>query len=31
MSEEPIEHGKVKGPPKNLATGLIKRSGHVSG
>ncbi|QTI69823.1 decaprenyl-phosphate phosphoribosyltransferase [Gordonia sp. L191] len=24
MSEEPIEHGKVKGPPKNLATGLIK-------
>ncbi|GAB18800.1 hypothetical protein GOEFS_064_00390 [Gordonia effusa NBRC 100432] len=24
MSEEPIEHGKVLGPPKNLATGLIK-------
>ncbi|MCK8613495.1 decaprenyl-phosphate phosphoribosyltransferase [Gordonia sp. C13] len=24
MSEEPIEHGKVAGPPKNLATGLIK-------
>ena len=24
MSEEPIEHDKVLGPPKNLATGLIK-------
>ncbi len=24
MSEEPIEHEKVLGPPKNLATGLIK-------
>lgn len=24
MSEEPIEHGKVLGPPKNLATGLVK-------
>ncbi|GAC70984.1 decaprenyl-phosphate phosphoribosyltransferase [Gordonia soli] len=24
MSEEPIEHGSVPGPPKNLATGLIK-------
>ncbi|MGV9825150.1 MULTISPECIES: decaprenyl-phosphate phosphoribosyltransferase [unclassified Gordonia (in: high G+C Gram-positive bacteria)] len=24
MSEEPIEHGKVLGPPKNLAEGLIK-------
>ncbi|MDS1115355.1 decaprenyl-phosphate phosphoribosyltransferase [Gordonia westfalica] len=24
MSEEPIEHGKVAGPPKNLAAGLIK-------
>ncbi|GAC54608.1 MULTISPECIES: decaprenyl-phosphate phosphoribosyltransferase [Gordonia] len=24
MSEEPIEHGKVAGPPKNLTTGLIK-------
>ncbi|MFT3901391.1 MAG: decaprenyl-phosphate phosphoribosyltransferase [Gordonia sp. (in: high G+C Gram-positive bacteria)] len=24
MSEEPIETGKVVGPPKNLATGLIK-------
>ncbi|QKT05864.1 decaprenyl-phosphate phosphoribosyltransferase [Gordonia sp. X0973] len=24
MSEEPIEHGKVVGPPKNLATGLVK-------
>ncbi|WP_238420849.1 decaprenyl-phosphate phosphoribosyltransferase [Gordonia sp. 'Campus'] len=24
MSEEPIEHGKVLGPPKNLGTGLIK-------
>jgi decaprenyl-phosphate phosphoribosyltransferase len=24
MSEEPIEHGKELGPPKNLATGVIK-------
>lgn len=24
MSEEPIEHGPVQGPPKNLASGLIK-------
>ncbi|MGW0039616.1 decaprenyl-phosphate phosphoribosyltransferase [Gordonia sp. NPDC003376] len=24
MSEEPIEHGKVQGPPKSLAAGLIK-------
>ncbi|MET4166373.1 MULTISPECIES: decaprenyl-phosphate phosphoribosyltransferase [Gordonia] len=24
MSEEPIEHGKVLGPPKNLTSGLIK-------
>ncbi|MEP9395436.1 MULTISPECIES: decaprenyl-phosphate phosphoribosyltransferase [Gordonia] len=24
MSEEPIEHGKVLGPPKNLTAGLIK-------
>ncbi|MFW0797588.1 decaprenyl-phosphate phosphoribosyltransferase [Gordonia sp. CPCC 205515] len=24
MSEEPIEHGPVLGPPKNLASGLIK-------
>ncbi|GED96325.1 decaprenyl-phosphate phosphoribosyltransferase [Gordonia crocea] len=24
MSEEPIESGKVLGPPKNLATGLVK-------
>ncbi|MDL9937643.1 decaprenyl-phosphate phosphoribosyltransferase [Gordonia sp. ABSL1-1] len=24
MSEEPIEHGKVLAPPKNLASGLIK-------
>ncbi|AZZ80310.1 decaprenyl-phosphate phosphoribosyltransferase [Gordonia alkanivorans] len=24
MSEEPIEHGKVAGPPKNLTAGLIK-------
>ncbi|WP_439031126.1 decaprenyl-phosphate phosphoribosyltransferase [Gordonia terrae] len=24
MSEEPIEHGKVLGPPKNLGAGLIK-------
>ncbi|PXW30595.1 UNVERIFIED_CONTAM: decaprenyl-phosphate phosphoribosyltransferase [Williamsia faeni] len=24
MSEEPIEHGALRGPPKNLATGLVK-------
>jgi len=24
VSEEPIEHGALRGPPKNLATGLIK-------
>ena len=24
MSEEPIEHDVVRGPPKNLATGFIK-------
>ena len=24
MSEEPIEHDVVRGPPKNLATGLVK-------